>query len=98
MDTGGVETGSSGAGVEAEDASSDEGIVTCEVEAGSSGATVEMDDASWIKDEFVKKACSLGMGIAAVVADGVDEEVRTGTDEVLDTAKGLALYAFHLWW
>lgn len=98
MDTGGVETGSSGAGVEAEVASSDEGIVTCEVEVGSSGATVEVDDASLNKDEFVTKACSLSVGMAAVVADGVDAEVRTGTDEVLDTAKGLTLYAFHLWW
>lgn len=98
VDTGEVETDFSGAAVEAEDASSVEGVVTCEVEVGSSGATVQVDDSSLNKDEFVTKACSLSVGMAAVVAGGVDAEVRTGTDEVLDSAKGLALYAFHLWW
>lgn len=97
VDTGGVETDSSGAGVESEDPSSVEGVVTCEVEVSSSEATVEVDDSSLNRDEFVTKACSLGVGMAAVVACGVDVEVRTGTDEVFDTAKGLALYAFHLW-
>lgn len=94
VDTGGVETGSSGVGVEAE---SDEGVVTCEVEAGSSGATIEVDDAALNEDEFVN-ACSLNVGMAVVVACGVDAWVRTGTVEILRTAEGLALYAFHLLW
>lgn len=93
-----VQVNSTGAAVETEEAASVEDVVTCEVEVNSFGATVEMDDSSLNKDEFVTKACSLGVRMSAVVAGGVDVGVRTGTDELFDTAKGLTLYAFHLWW
>lgn len=96
--TDGVEAGSSGAGVEVEDASSDKDVITSRVEASSSGITVEEREASLNKVESVMNACTLNVGIAVVVAGGADAELRTGTVEVLHAAEDLALYASHLWW